>query len=41
MGDPKQTRKKYATPSHPWNRERIEEERVIKRDYGLKNKKEI
>lgn len=41
MGDPRQARKKYTGPSHPWNRERIEEERVIKRDYGLKNKKEI
>lgn len=41
MGDPKKHRKKYSGPRHPWERERIDEERVIKKDYGLKNKKEI
>ncbi len=41
MGDPKRQRKKYSTPSHPWQKSRIESEKIIKRDYGLKNKKEI
>ncbi len=41
MGDPRKSRKKYKGPVHPWEGWRIEEERVIKRDYGLKNKKEI
>lgn len=41
MGDPKKTRKKYATPSHPWQKERIEEENAIIKEYGMKNKKEI
>lgn len=41
MGDPKKSKKKYATPHHPWERDRIEAERVIRRDYGVKNKKEI
>ncbi len=41
MGDIKRIRKKYETPRHPWNRERIDAERVQKRDYGLRNKKEI
>ncbi len=41
MGDPKKTKKKYKTPTHPWQRERIEEERVIVKEYGMKNKKEI
>lgn len=41
MGDPKKTRKKYKTPIHPWQRGRIEEERIIKKAYGLKNKTEI
>lgn len=41
MGDPKKTRKKYHKPSHPWQKERIEEEKIILREYGLKNKKEI
>jgi small subunit ribosomal protein S4 len=41
MGDPRKTRKKYKGPNHPWNKARIEEERVLKKEYGLKNKKEI
>src|SRR3989344_6520595 len=41
MGDPRKQRKKYKGPSHPWQRKRIEEERIIKKEYGLKNKKEI
>ncbi|MBI5390604.1 30S ribosomal protein S4 [Candidatus Woesearchaeota archaeon] len=41
MGDPKKHRKKYQGPSHPWQRTRIEEEKVLVRDYGLKNKTEI
>lgn len=41
MGDPKKIRRKYSTPSHPWQKVRIEEEIVLKREYGLKNKKEI
>lgn len=41
MGDPRYQRKKYATPSHPWQKERIEEEKKLLKEYGLKNKKEI
>lgn len=41
MGDPRRPRKKYDTPLHPWRRERIESERIIKKEYGLKNKKEL
>ncbi len=41
MGDPKKPKKMYSKPGHPWQRERIEKERVIKTEYGLKNKKEI
>ena len=41
MGDPRKQRKKYKGPNHPWQRKRIEEERIIKKEYGLKNKKEI
>lgn len=41
MGDPHQPRKKYDTPMHPWQRARIEKERVFIYTYGLKNKKEI
>ena len=41
MGLTKKLRKTYSTPPHPWQAERIEEERKIKKEYGLKNKKEI
>lgn len=41
MGDPRKTRKKYETPAHPWNKDRIEEERVLLKEYGMSNKKEV
>ncbi len=41
MGDPKKKRKKYQKPSHPWQKERIDEEKGITKEYGFRNKKEI
>lgn len=41
MGDPKKLRKKYATPIHPWNEKRINEEKELVKEFGLKKKKEI
>jgi len=41
MGDPKKIRKKYETPSHPWIKSRIEEEKRVAKHYGTRNKKEI
>ena len=41
MGQPKKPKKKYSTPRHPWQKERIEEEKELLKAYGLKNKKEI
>jgi small subunit ribosomal protein S4 len=41
MGDPKKQKKKYTTPQHPWEAERIKDEKVLLNDYGLKNKKEV
>jgi len=41
MGDIKKRRKKYSTPMHPWQKTRIDEEIVLKKEYGLTNKKEI
>ncbi len=41
MGDPKRPKKRYATPLHPWRIERIEKEKGLSKNYGLKNKKEI
>ena len=41
MGDPKKQRRKFNKPSHPWQRDRLEEERTLLKEYGLKNKKEF
>ncbi|MEK6816443.1 MAG: 30S ribosomal protein S4, partial [Nanoarchaeota archaeon] len=41
MGDPRKQRKKYDPPLHPWQGERIAEEKVLVDNYGLKNKKEV
>jgi len=41
MGKPKFSRKKYDTPSHPWQEQRIRSENELVRKYGLKNKREI
>ncbi len=41
MGDPKKNRKKFSKPAHPWNKERIEAESVLMKEYGFKNKKEL
>jgi small subunit ribosomal protein S4 len=41
MGDPRKIKSKYSKPGHPWQKERIEEEHLIRREYGLKNKTEI
>ena len=41
MGDPKFPSKHYNTPSHPWQKTRIDQERTLTHQYGLKSKKEI
>ena len=41
MGDPKFLSKHYNTPSHPWQKVRMEQESNLMHQYGLKNKKEI
>jgi small subunit ribosomal protein S4 len=41
MGDPRRLKKKYKTPIHPWQSARIEEEAVLIKNDGLKNKREI
>ena len=41
MGDPKFPRRSYDTPSHPWQGERIKEEHILCKEYGLKNKREL
>ena len=41
MGDPRKLRKNYSPPKHPWEASRIQAERPLIIEYGLKNKKEI
>lgn len=41
MGDPRKIRSKYKGPGHPWNQARIEEEKSLLKEYGLRNKTEI
>jgi small subunit ribosomal protein S4 len=41
MGKPKFSRKKFNTPSHPWQEVRIKAENEFIKKYGLKNKREI
>ncbi|MBW2985342.1 30S ribosomal protein S4 [Candidatus Woesearchaeota archaeon] len=41
MGDPKKQRKKFSSPSKRWEKERIDREKILIKEYGLKNKKEI
>lgn len=41
MGSIKKFTNKYTTPSHPWRLERIETESKLRKDYGLKNTREL
>ncbi len=41
MGDPRKIRKKFETPRHPYEGQRIKEENKLVRKYGLKNKREL
>tara|TARA_Y100000310_G_C20662913_1_gene805770 strand:- start:1395 stop:2111 length:717 start_codon:yes stop_codon:yes gene_type:complete len=41
MGDPKKLKKKYSGPRHPWTKSVLDVERVIKKEYGLSNKREL
>jgi small subunit ribosomal protein S4 len=41
MGTVRKLRSKYTGPSHPWEAERLEQEKKLTKNYGLKNKKEI
>jgi len=41
MGDPRKQKNKYRGPRHPWERERLIDEKVLLAEFGLKNKKDI
>jgi small subunit ribosomal protein S4 len=37
----KRQRKKYKTPTKPWDKQRIEKEAILLKNYGLKKKREL
>ncbi len=41
MGDPRKFRSYWSRPAHPWQRARIDEEKVLVTEFGLKNRTEI
>jgi len=41
MGHPKKQRKKYEKPFKPFDKERIEEEKKLMKEFGLRKKKKI
>jgi len=41
MGDPRKQKKQYQGPMHPWQSDRLEEEKKLVKEYGLKNKTEV
>ena len=41
MGSPRKQRKKFSKPAHPWQKERILEEKELLKGYGLNRKYEI
>src|SRR3989338_6949977 len=41
MGDPTRLKKKYDKPKKLWDKARIESERKLRDDYGLKNAPEL
>ncbi len=41
MGDPRKSKNKAARPKKLWDKARIEEESKLKREYGLKNMREL
>lgn len=41
MGHPKRQEKKYSRPQKPYDKDRLEREKKLEQDYGLRRKKEI
>lgn len=41
MGDPIKRRKSFSRPRKPWDKSRLESEQKIKKNYGLKSKREL
>ncbi len=41
MGDPKKARRQYETPKKLWEHKRIEEDKGLREEFGLKNSREL
>jgi len=41
MGDPRKQRKKFAKPPHMWQKDRLDDEKKLVKEYGFRNKEEI
>ena len=41
MGSPNQPKKKYSRPFKPWDRKRLDSEKPVMNEFGLKNKREL
>lgn len=41
MGEPRRLRKKYSGPRHPWQLSRLQEEKKLVHEFGLKTKSEL
>ncbi len=41
MGHPRRYKKKYERPKKPWDKARLDKEKKIKEDFGLRRKKEL
>ena len=41
MGDPKKNRKRYSAPADPWEADRIKRDKELRREYGLRNMREL
>ncbi|MCS4541561.1 MAG: 30S ribosomal protein S4 [Euryarchaeota archaeon] len=41
MGDPRKLKKKFEVPHHPWQADRLTEERRLMQKFGLRSKREI
>ena len=41
MGDARRFRNKYSGPGHPWQQARIEQEKSLVTEFGLKTKREL
>lgn len=41
MGDIKRLGNKYDKPSHPWRKDRIDTESILRKQFGLKNAREL